>query len=138
VKDHVSDELTLTLSLKSVNHRFLDLHLRMPSELDPLEMKVRRSTTRSPDPSASGRRDASTSRRIPLCRATDRGVHRCNELRDLDRLGLITVEPRRHDLLAVLGHHRGRHRDHWDRACPGVSPHVLQRPFRRAAQASRS
>jgi len=42
VKDHVSDELTLTLSLKSVNHRFLDLHLRMPSELDPLEMKVRR------------------------------------------------------------------------------------------------
>jgi uncharacterized protein (TIGR00255 family) len=42
VKAHVSDELTLTLSLKSVNHRFLDLHLRMPSELDPIEMKVRR------------------------------------------------------------------------------------------------
>jgi uncharacterized protein (TIGR00255 family) len=42
LKAHVSDELTLSLSLKSVNHRFLDLHLRMPSELDPLEMKVRR------------------------------------------------------------------------------------------------
>ena len=42
VKAHVSDELTLTLSLKSVNHRFLDLHLRMPSDLDPLEMKIRR------------------------------------------------------------------------------------------------
>jgi uncharacterized protein (TIGR00255 family) len=42
VKAHVSDELTLALSLKSVNHRFLDLHLRMPSELDPLEMKIRR------------------------------------------------------------------------------------------------
>jgi uncharacterized protein (TIGR00255 family) len=42
VKAHVSDELTLALSLKSVNHRFLDLHLRMPSELDPVEMKVRR------------------------------------------------------------------------------------------------
>src|SRR5579872_3660740 len=42
VKAHVSDELSLTISLKSVNHRFLDLHLRMPSELDPLEMKVRR------------------------------------------------------------------------------------------------
>jgi uncharacterized protein (TIGR00255 family) len=42
VKAHVSDELMLTLSLKSVNHRFLDLHLRMPNELDPLEMKVRR------------------------------------------------------------------------------------------------
>ena len=35
-------ELTLSLSLKSVNHRFLDLHLRMPGELDPVEIKVRR------------------------------------------------------------------------------------------------
>jgi uncharacterized protein (TIGR00255 family) len=42
VRSQVSDELTITLSLKSVNHRFLDLHLRMPGELDPLEMKVRR------------------------------------------------------------------------------------------------
>jgi len=42
VKAHVSDELMLTLSLKSVNHRFLDLHLRIPSELDPIEMKIRR------------------------------------------------------------------------------------------------
>ena len=42
VKAHVDDTLTLTLSLKSVNHRFLDLHLRMPAELDPVEMKVRR------------------------------------------------------------------------------------------------
>jgi uncharacterized protein (TIGR00255 family) len=42
VKAHVSDELTLAISLKSVNHRFLDLHLRIPSELDPVEMKVRR------------------------------------------------------------------------------------------------
>jgi len=42
VKAHVSDELMLTLSLKSVNHRFLDLHLRIPNELDLVEMKVRR------------------------------------------------------------------------------------------------
>jgi len=42
VKAQVSDELMLALSLKSVNHRFLDLHLRMPNELDPLEMKIRR------------------------------------------------------------------------------------------------
>jgi uncharacterized protein (TIGR00255 family) len=42
VKANVDDELTLTLSLKSVNHRFLDLHLRLPVELDPVEMKVRR------------------------------------------------------------------------------------------------
>ena len=31
-----------TVSLKSVNHRFLDLHFRMPSETDALEMKLRR------------------------------------------------------------------------------------------------
>ena len=42
VKSHVDDQLTVTLSLKSVNHRFLDLHLRIPSELDAVEMKVRR------------------------------------------------------------------------------------------------
>ena len=42
VKHHVSDELTITLSLKSVNHRFLDLHLRIPNELDSVEVKVRR------------------------------------------------------------------------------------------------
>lgn len=42
VKRHVDDQLTVGLSLKSVNHRFLDLHLRMPGELDPIEMKVRR------------------------------------------------------------------------------------------------
>jgi uncharacterized protein (TIGR00255 family) len=42
VQAHVDDQLTLTLSLKSVNHRFLDLHLRLPTELDPVEMKIRR------------------------------------------------------------------------------------------------
>jgi len=31
-----------TLSLKSVNHRFLDVHFRMPSDSDSLEMKFRR------------------------------------------------------------------------------------------------
>src|SRR5947209_1019107 len=30
------------IAVKSVNHRFLDLHLRMPSEGDALEMKLRR------------------------------------------------------------------------------------------------
>ena len=30
------------LTLKSVNHRFLDLHLRLPSGLDALEMELRR------------------------------------------------------------------------------------------------
>src|SRR5580704_455943 len=42
VKTNVDDQLALTLSLKSVNHRFLDLHLRLPAELDPVEMKIRR------------------------------------------------------------------------------------------------
>src|SRR3954452_12716945 len=30
------------ISLKSVNHRFLDLHLRMPGETDVLELKLRK------------------------------------------------------------------------------------------------
>jgi len=34
--------LGFTLSLKSVNHRFLDLHFRLPSDSDSLEMKLRR------------------------------------------------------------------------------------------------
>jgi uncharacterized protein (TIGR00255 family) len=42
VKGHISEQLAFTLSLKSVNHRFLDLHLRMPSDTDALEMRVRR------------------------------------------------------------------------------------------------
>ncbi len=42
VKTHVDDRLTLSLSLKAVNHRFLDLHLRIPAELDQVEMKIRR------------------------------------------------------------------------------------------------
>ncbi|HUB51778.1 MAG TPA: YicC/YloC family endoribonuclease [Terracidiphilus sp.] len=37
-----SDELGYTLSLKSVNHRFLDLQFRMPNGLDGLEMELRR------------------------------------------------------------------------------------------------
>ena len=42
VKGQVNNQLSFTLSLKSVNHRFLDLHFRMPSETDSLEMKLRR------------------------------------------------------------------------------------------------
>jgi len=42
VKGHVTDQLAFTLSLKSVNHRFLDLHLRMPADTDALEMRFRR------------------------------------------------------------------------------------------------
>ena len=36
------DQLSYTLTVKSVNHRFLDLHLRMPSGTDALEMRLRR------------------------------------------------------------------------------------------------
>jgi len=35
-------KLGFTLSLKSVNHRFLDLHFRLPSGSDSLEMQLRR------------------------------------------------------------------------------------------------
>jgi uncharacterized protein (TIGR00255 family) len=37
-----SSPLSFTLSLKSVNHRFLDLHFRLPSGTDNLEMQLRR------------------------------------------------------------------------------------------------
>src|ERR1041385_4976098 len=43
VKGEAGEQLAFTLSLKSVNHRFLDLNLRMPSETDALEMKLRRA-----------------------------------------------------------------------------------------------
>jgi uncharacterized protein (TIGR00255 family) len=39
----VHDQLVYTLSLKSVNHRFLDIQLRIPSGLDTLEMELRRA-----------------------------------------------------------------------------------------------
>jgi uncharacterized protein (TIGR00255 family) len=39
----VHDQLVYTLSLKSVNHRFLDIQLRLPSGLDGLEMELRRA-----------------------------------------------------------------------------------------------
>src|SRR5207245_3809748 len=42
VKGQVNSQCGFTLSLKSVNHRFLDIHFRMPSNSDDLEMKLRR------------------------------------------------------------------------------------------------
>jgi uncharacterized protein (TIGR00255 family) len=42
VKGQVNAQLSFALSLKSVNHRFLDLHFRLPSDTDALEMKLRR------------------------------------------------------------------------------------------------
>ncbi len=37
------DGATVTVTLKSVNHRFLDLHLRVPAEVDALEPKLRQT-----------------------------------------------------------------------------------------------
>jgi uncharacterized protein (TIGR00255 family) len=42
VKSQFGNELGFTVSLKSVNHRFLDLQLRLPADTDALEMKLRR------------------------------------------------------------------------------------------------
>jgi uncharacterized protein (TIGR00255 family) len=39
---HANGKLAFSLSLKSVNHRFLDLHFRLPSGTDSLEMQLRR------------------------------------------------------------------------------------------------
>jgi uncharacterized protein (TIGR00255 family) len=43
VKSQAGEGTSFTLSLKSVNHRFLDPQLRMPMEMDELEMKIRRT-----------------------------------------------------------------------------------------------
>lgn len=42
MKSQAGDGLVFTLSLKSVNHRFLDPQLRLPPDMDELEMKLRR------------------------------------------------------------------------------------------------
>ena len=42
VAGRVSETLGFSLSLKSVNHRFLDLHMRLPNGSDGLEMSLRR------------------------------------------------------------------------------------------------
>ena len=42
VQARASDQLGYTLSLKSVNHRFLDLQFRLPNGLDALEMELRK------------------------------------------------------------------------------------------------
>jgi uncharacterized protein (TIGR00255 family) len=43
VQIRVNDQISYTLSLKSVNHRFLDLQFRVPSGLDGLEMELRKA-----------------------------------------------------------------------------------------------
>jgi len=42
IKGQIRPDSTFTLALKSVNHRFLDLHLRLPAQWDALEVKLRR------------------------------------------------------------------------------------------------
>jgi uncharacterized protein (TIGR00255 family) len=42
ISGRVSESLGFTFSLKSVNHRFLDLHMRLPSGTEALEMQIRR------------------------------------------------------------------------------------------------
>ena len=43
MKSQAGDGVSFTLSLKSVNHRFLDPQLRLPPDMDELEMKLRRA-----------------------------------------------------------------------------------------------
>ncbi len=42
-RGRVNESLGWTLALKAVNHRFLDLHMRMPAGSETLEMQLRRS-----------------------------------------------------------------------------------------------
>jgi uncharacterized protein (TIGR00255 family) len=41
-KGQVNGGPAFTIALKSVNHRFLDLHFRLPANTDALEMTLRR------------------------------------------------------------------------------------------------
>src|ERR1039458_7974671 len=43
VPDRAQDQLSYTLTVKSVNHRFLDVQLRLPPGLDALEMQLRKA-----------------------------------------------------------------------------------------------
>src|SRR5215813_3797963 len=42
IKGQVNDGAAFALSIKSVNHRFLDLHFRLPANTDALEMSLRK------------------------------------------------------------------------------------------------
>lgn len=42
INSQAGESLQFSLSLKSVNHRFLDLHFRMPSDANGLEIKIRK------------------------------------------------------------------------------------------------
>ncbi len=42
LSSQVNESLQFSLSLKAVNHRFLDLHFRMPSDANGLEIKIRK------------------------------------------------------------------------------------------------
>src|ERR1700753_2866008 len=42
LRGSVRESVAFTLTMKSVNHRFLDLHLRLPSSCDGLEVQMRR------------------------------------------------------------------------------------------------
>src|SRR5580704_18317831 len=42
LRGYVRDSVAFTLAVKSVNHRFLDLNLRLPSYCDGLEVQMRR------------------------------------------------------------------------------------------------
>jgi uncharacterized protein (TIGR00255 family) len=42
LRGSVRDSVAFTLAIKSVNHRFLDLNLRLPSNCDGLEMQMRK------------------------------------------------------------------------------------------------
>lgn len=63
VQVRVNDQLSYTLSVKSVNHRFLDLQFRLPSGLDGLEMELRKIC-----------KDALIRGHVELTLAVDRGA----------------------------------------------------------------
>ena len=55
-RERVNESLGWTLVLKAVNHRFLDLHIRMPEGFEPIEPRIRQTVRQSVRRGGAGRR----------------------------------------------------------------------------------
>ena len=68
----VENGWSLRISVRSVNHRFLDLHLRVPEGFEPVEPRIRQIVRERDPPRASGR-DAALRTRRPGGRRRESG-----------------------------------------------------------------
>lgn len=120
-------QLSYTLTVKSVNHRFLDVQLRLPSGLDALEMELRRAL-----------KDSLVRGHIDLTLAVDRATQqKAGYNRELVESYLAAFAAARHehrltgepDLNAILrlpGALQGENRSNGDEDLEALSASVLR------------